>query len=82
MPRIFFSLITVLLMLVFSACGQDHAHVEAEAHEHGPDSHTHGEAVATDTAGTYVDSTAAFFGEDDDDHEHGPETHEHDDDHQ
>ncbi len=69
MPRIFLSLMAILLIFVVSACGQ--------AHEHGPNSHTHDEAVAPDTAGTYVDSTSVFFGEDD--HEHGADTHEHDD---
>jgi hypothetical protein len=53
-----------------------------EAHEHGEDTHTH-PATAADTAGTYVDSTNAFFGDapdraqEDADHEHGPETHTH-----
>ena len=81
----FLYLSTLLLLIVgLSACQQDPSHAAGEDHEHGPDTHTHAEPMAADTAGTYVDSTAAFFDEDehaaDGDHEHGPDTHTHDDD--
>lgn len=92
MQRLFTFLITLVFLTLFSACSNNsHSHAAEEDHEHGPDTHTHDEPVAADTAGTYVDSTSAFFdneaaeGEDhhegeDADHEHGPETHTHDDD--
>ena len=81
---------TLLLAFTLTACGDEAdsqveggaaAAAAAEAgHEHGADTHTH--EVVADTAGTYVDSTGAFFGEGDAaeadaDHVHGPETHEH-----
>lgn len=74
MQRILTFMMVLLAITLISACGNSHTHAEEEAHEHGPETHTHSEVA--DTAGTYVDSTAAFFG--DEGHEHGPETHEHD----
>jgi hypothetical protein len=68
------------LSFFVSACGA------SQDHEHGPDTHTHeeeaaGTAARGDTAGTYVDTTGAFFddttGVRSGDHEHGPDTHTH-----
>lgn len=93
----FLSLLAALLLtLMATACGGDddhahgedtHTHAEEEAHEHGEDTHTHA-ATAADTAGTYVDSTGAFFDDDPQDHHeadaqgeahaHGEDTHTHD----
>ena len=86
----FLSFLSVLVLSgALAACGGSHTHDGSEDHEHGDDTHTH-EAAPADTAGTYVDSTGAFFNADSDslheaheeegDHEHGEETHSHDDD--
>ena len=84
MMRLFYLSTLLLLIVGLSACQQDNSHAAGEDHEHGPDTHTHAEPMTADTAGTYVDSTASFFDEDehtaDADHEHGPDTHTHDDD--
>lgn len=84
---------TILLAFTLTACGgngaepgesaataegADHEHAEEADHEHGVGTHTH--EAAADTAGTYADTTGAFFSEDDSaaaDHAHGPDTHEH-----
>ena len=84
--------LAVVLLLSAAACGDEshehgaetHTHQAEEAHAHGEGTHTH-EATA-DTAGTYVDTTNAFFEAEPDssgeggDHAHGPDTHTHDDD--
>lgn len=81
----------LLLVLGTAACGgadpahgpDTHTHAaEGEDHAHGEDTHTH-EPMAADTAGTYVDTTGAFFEDepadaDSTDHEHGEHTHTHD----
>lgn len=86
-------LVALFLALGTAACaGDDHEHgadththeeaaqAEADDHEHGEGTHTH-DAMVADTAGTYVDTTGAFFKEDTppagDDHEHGAESHTH-----
>jgi hypothetical protein len=77
---------TALLALFLTACrggsqtsdASSSAHAADEAHDHGADTHTH--EMAADTAGTYADSTGAFFsGQDstDDGHAHGADTHVH-----
>ena len=77
---------TMLLALFLAACGgNDPAAQEAgtpaaeqEDHEHGEGTHTH--EMPADTAGTYADTTGAFFSEEDSaeaDHAHGSDTHEH-----
>lgn len=73
---------TALLALSLTACGgsssESSAHVEDEAHEHSAETHTHERGA--DTAGTYTDTTGAFFSDDDTTaagHEHDAETHTH-----
>ena len=78
MIRSLFFVAIVLLVFTISACQPNPSHNAADDHEHGPNTHTHDEPIVADTAGTYVDSTSAFF--DEDEHEHGEDTHTHDDD--
>jgi hypothetical protein len=77
---------TALLALFLTACGGNSSAREAgssadpedEAHEHGAGTHTH--EMGADTAGTYTDTTGAFFSDDDTTdagHEHGADTHTH-----
>lgn len=77
---------TALLALSLTACGGNgqapdagsSAHNEDGAHEHGSETHTHD--MPADTAGTYADTTSAFFSDEDStdsDHQHGAGTHEH-----
>ena len=88
MQRLFNVLLAIALLFTVAACSNTtsntHSHGDGEEHAHGPDTHTHDDVVAADTAGTYVDSTATFFsdgeGHDSDDHVHGPDTHTHDND--
>lgn len=76
----------VLLALLLTACGGNGTEPDAgsstqaaeEAHEHGPDTHTH--EMTPDTAGTYADTSGTFFRDEDStnaDHEHGADTHVH-----
>ncbi len=74
------------LAFFLTACGGDATETAAPAateeedhgHEHGPESHTHD--MTADTAGTYADTSGAFFSEEDStsaSHEHGPDSHTH-----
>lgn len=78
---------TMLLAVFMAACGGNDpaaqqagtpAAAEQEDHEHGEGTHTH--EMPADTAGTYADTTGAFFSEEDSadaEHAHGSDTHEH-----